>query len=633
MKLLYILIINYITTINSLKLNSKNIFTRRQLNNGLLSSLTIPSVAVAEETNIDKSNNENDNDNDNLNEFWTISDLYTNIKQKKVNLAAISNKNDQIKVLDVYGKSHVISILESEIPILENLMQKNNVRYAIYNSGNLLESITKIFNIVIPISLLSFMFFSFRNIGTNNPNNPFTQNSKEVIFNPITNITFSDVAGLNESKLELIEIVDFLKNPEKFSEIGAEIPKGVLLEGPPGTGKTLLAKAVAGEAQVPFISASGSEFVEIFVGQGAKRVRDMFKNAKENAPCILFIDEIDSIGKQRSSSGVNNNEEREQTLNQILAEMDGFIGNNGIIVLAATNRADILDNALIRPGRFDRRIPVGLPDKNGRFEILKVHSRNKRLDSQVCLKNIAAQTIGYSGASLKNLLNEAAIVAARNGNTLIMNSDIEFALDRLTLGIQKTRSNYNKSNKLVAVHESGHALMAALTPDFDNITKVTILPRTNGIGGFVAFTPNEERSENGLYTQEYLKSQLCVSLAGRVAEELVFGHKAITIGASADLQKVRDLAYKMVTLWGFKNNTNIHSFPIAWESNSGNFNTNLISSETKNKIDLEINNIVETAYLQCKYVLKKNRDLLDKLTNKLLEKETLSGSEVSKLLN
>ena len=214
-----------------------------------------------------------------------------------------------------------------------------------------------------------------------------------------------------------------------------------------------------------------------------------------------------------------------------------------------------------------------------------------------------------------------------------MNSDIEFALDRLTLGIQKTRSNYNKSNKLVAVHESGHALMAALTPDFDNITKVTILPRTNGIGGFVAFTPNEERSENGLYTQEYLKSQLCVSLAGRVAEELVFGHKAITIGASADLQKVRDLAYKMVTLWGFKNNTNIHSFPIAWESNSGNFNTNLISSETKNKIDLEINNIVETAYLQCKYVLKKNRDLLDKLTNKLLEKETLSGSEVSKLLN
>jgi len=629
MKLLYIFIINYITTINSLKLNSKNIFTRRQLNNGLLSSVIIPSVAVAEETNIDKSNNENDN----LNEFWTISDLYTNIKQKKVNLAAISNKNDQIKVLDVYGKSHVVSILESEIPILENLMQKNNVRYAIYNSGNFLESITKLFNIVIPISLLSFMFFSFRNIGGNNPNNPFTQNSKEIIFNPITNITFSDVAGLNESKLELIEIVDFLKNPEKFSEIGAEIPKGVLLEGPPGTGKTLLAKAVAGEAQVPFISASGSEFVEIFVGQGAKRVRDMFKNAKENAPCILFIDEIDSIGKQRSSSGVNNNEEREQTLNQILAEMDGFIGNNGIIVLAATNRADILDNALIRPGRFDRRIPVGLPDKNGRFEILQVHSRNKRFDSQVCLKNIAAQTIGYSGASLKNLLNEAAIVAARNGNTLIMNSDIEFALDRLTLGIQKTRSNYNKSNKLVAVHESGHALMAALTPDFDNITKVTILPRTNGIGGFVAFTPNEERSENGLYTQEYLKSQLCVSLAGRVAEELVFGHKAITIGASADLQKVRDLAYKMVTLWGFKNNTNIHSFPIAWESNSGNFNTNLISSETKNKIDLEINNIVETAYLQCKYVLKKNRDLLDKLTNQLLEKETLSGSEVSKLLN
>ncbi len=620
---LSLLVICILNSVKSLKLSPKHIFSRRQLNSGIISSLMIPSIAIAEETNVDK-----------LNEFWTISDLYTNIKNRQVNLAAISNKNDKIKVLDVNGKSHIISILESEIPHLEKLMQKNNVRYAVYNSGGMLDSITKILNIAIPISLVSFLFLSFRNIGNNNQNSPFNQKPKEIIFDPITNVTFSDVAGLDESKLELVEIVDFLKNPEKFSKVGAEVPRGVLLDGPPGTGKTLLAKAVAGEAQVPFISASGSEFVEIFVGQGAKRVRDMFKNAKENAPCILFIDEIDSIGKQRSSNGINSNEEREQTLNQILAEMDGFLGNNGIIVLAATNRADILDNALTRPGRFDRRIPVGLPDKKGRFEILKVHSRNKPFDSEVCLKNVAAQTIGYSGASLKNLLNEAAIVAARNGNNKITNTDIEFALDRLTLGIQKKRGgDSHVSNRLVAAHEAGHALMAALTPNFDNITKVTILPRTSGIGGFVAFTPSEERSENGLYTQEYLKSQLCVSLAGRVAEELVFGQDAITIGASADLQKVRDLAYKMVTLWGFKNSTGINEFPIAWESNSGNYNTNLISSETKSKIDIEINNIVENAYLKCKSILKTNRNLLDKITDKLIEKETLSGLEIYKLLN
>merc|ERR1719353_1326019 len=361
------------------------------------------------------------------------------------------------------------------------------------------------------------------------------QPKSKIEMEPQTGVTFDDVAGCDASKLELEEVVDFLSNPEKYDKVGAQSPRGVMLEGPPGTGKTLLARAVAGEAGVPFISCSGSEFVEMFVGVGASRIRSLFADAKKNAPCIIFIDEIDAIGRQRSSGGMNmgGNDEREQTLNQILTEMDGFQGNTGVIVIAATNRADVLDNALLRPGRFDRRVPVDLPDKAGRIEILKVHIRDKPLAADVDLDAIASRAIGFSGAQLQNLMNEAAIVAARRDKEVITFDEIDYALDRLTVGMQKTTGTSNKDRqKLVAYHEAGHAVMAALIPDYDTVAKVTIIPRTNGAGGFTLFTPSDDRLDSGMYSMKYLKAQLSVALGGRVAEELVFGTENVTTGAS-----------------------------------------------------------------------------------------------------
>merc|ERR1719482_2595875 len=322
---------------------------------------------------------------------------------------------------------------------------------------------------------------------------------------PDTGVKFADVAGCDGSKLELAEVVEFLNNPGKYEKVGAKAPRGVIMEGPPGTGKTLLARAVAGEAGVPFISASGSEFVEMFVGVGASRVRDIFTKAKKNAPCIIFIDEIDAIGKKRNGGGGRpaggGNDEQEQTLNQILTEMDGFSGNSGVVVIAATNRADVLDDALLRPGRFDRRVPVDLPDRQGREAILGVHARSKPLDSSVDLAMIAARTTGFSGASLANLLNEAAIVAARRDQEEISIREIEYALDRLTVGLEKrTGMASDKRKELVAYHEAGHALMAALTPGFDEVGKITIVPRSNGAGGFTLFLPSDEQQDSGMYT-------------------------------------------------------------------------------------------------------------------------------------
>merc|ERR1719488_255930 len=371
------------------------------------------------------------------------------------------------------------------------------------------------------------------------------QPKSKIEMEPQTGVTFDDVAGCDASKLELEEVVDFLSNPEKYDKVGAQSPRGVMLEGPPGTGKTLLARAVAGEAGVPFISCSGSEFVEMFVGVGASR--------------IIFIDEIDAIGRQRSSGGgFASNDEREQTLNQILTEMDGFSGNTGVIVIAATNRADILDNALLRPGRFDRRVPVDLPDKAGRVEILKVHCRDKPLAPDVDLDAIASRAIGFSGASLQNLMNEAAIVAARREKEVITFDEIDFAIDRLQVGMQKpsTQGFQNKDaarkrQELVAWHEAAHAVMAALTPGYDGVAKVTIIPRTNGAGGFTLFTPSEDRMESGLYSRRFLKGQLAVALGGRCAEEIVFGVEEVTTGASNDLQQVRNIARRMVAQWGF----------------------------------------------------------------------------------
>merc|ERR1719352_1120814 len=458
----------------------------------------------------------------------------------------------------------------------------------------------------------------------------------QIQLEPNTGVNFTDVAGCEESKRELVEIVDFLKNPAKYSKVGAKSPRGVLLEGPPGTGKTLLAKAIAGEAGVPFTSASGSEFVEMFVGVGASRVRDLFKKAKDNAPCIIFIDEIDAIGRQRagaSSGGMGGvNDEREQTLNQILTEMDGFEGNAGVIVVAATNRADVLDSALLRPARFDRRVPVDLPDRQGREEILKVHVRGKPLANDVSLDMIAKRTIGFSGASLANLMNEAAIVTARRGKSAISYAEIDYSIDRLTVGMQKTTGmTFPDRQRLVAYHEAGHAIMGCLTPDYDLVTKVTIIPRTNGAGGFTLFTPSEERLDSGLYSKRYLEAQLAVALGGRVAEELIYGIEEVTTGASNDLQQVRLIARRMVAQWGYSKDK---MGATSWEDTQGNSPVNPagVSQAKEKEIDDEVRVLVAKAYESAKDTLGANRELLDELTEALIEKETVHFRELYKMV-
>merc|ERR1719362_904951 len=461
------------------------------------------------------------------------------------------------------------------------------------------------------------------------------KSKSKVQMEPNTGVTFDDVAGCEGSKQELAEIVDFLKDPAKYSSLGAKIPRGAIMEGPPGTGKTLLARAVAGEAGVPFVSSSGSEFVEMFVGVGASRVRDLFEQAKKNAPCIVFIDEIDAIGRSRAGAGGGmggggGNDEREQTLNQILTEMDGFDGNTGVIVLAATNRADILDAALTRPGRFDRRVPVDLPDVKGRREILNVHVRGKPLASELDLDIIAKRTIGFSGASLANLMNEAAIVAARNNRTDISYSEVDYAIDRVTVGLQKTTGMaFPTRQRLVAYHEAGHAVMGLLTPDYDMVTKVTIVPRTNGAGGFTLFTPTEERLESGLYSKRYLESQLAVALGGRVAEEIIYGEEEVTTGASNDLQQVRNIARRMVAQWGFAMES-MGQAPVAWEQpDAGAFGPKAASVATEAVIDGEVQKIVQGAYDKCYDTLNSNKELLDEMTERLIEKETIDYDELA----
>jgi len=455
---------------------------------------------------------------------------------------------------------------------------------------------------------------------------------------PNTGVTFEDVAGCDGSKQELTEIVDFLKAPAKYAALGAKIPKGAIMEGPPGTGKTLLARAVAGEAGVPFVSASGSEFVEMFVGVGASRVRDLFGQAKKNAPCIVFIDEIDAIGGARAGGagggmGGGGNDEREQTLNQILTEMDGFEGNSGVIVLAATNRADTLDSALLRPGRFDRRVPVDLPDVKGRLSILKVHARGKPLADELDLGIVAKRTTGFSGASLANLMNEAAIVAARNNKTAISYSEVDYAIDRVTVGMQKTTgTSFPARQKLVAYHEAGHAVMGLLTPDYDMVTKVTIVPRTNGAGGFTLFAPSEERMSSGLYSKSYLESQLAVALGGRVAEEIVYGEDEVTTGASNDLQQVRNIARRMIAQWGFANKE-MGGAPLAWETQDGNGLTapKMASAKTEQVIDEQVKVLVERAYQTCYKTLSENKALMDEMTLRLIDEETIDYDELIKM--
>ena len=445
-----------------------------------------------------------------------------------------------------------------------------------------------------------------------------------------TGVMFDDVAGIEEAKEELQEVVVFLKNPEIFTAIGARIPKGVLLVGQPGTGKTLLAKAIAGEAGVPFFSISGSEFVEMFVGVGASRVRDLFKKAKENSPCIVFIDEIDAVGRQRGAGIGGGNDEREQTLNQLLTEMDGFEGNGGIIVIAATNRPDVLDAALLRPGRFDRQITVDLPGYKGRLGILDVHARDKKIADNVDLDAIARRTPGFSGAQLANLLNEAAILTARRRKDSVTMEEIDDAIDRLTIGLTLTPLLDNKKKRLIAYHEVGHALVSTMLKHSDPLAKVTIIPRSGGIGGFASYLPKEDRVDDGLISYAELIDRITMALGGRAAEEIVFGSDEVTQGAANDIQQVTNIARQMITRFGM---SELGSFAMESPSSavflgrSDLMQRSEYSEEMAAKIDQRVREIAMTAYDQARSMLKGNRSLLDRLVDRLVEKETIDGDE------
>ena len=442
-------------------------------------------------------------------------------------------------------------------------------------------------------------------------------------------VRFEDVAGISEAKEELQEVVTFLKQPESFIRLGARIPRGVLLVGPPGTGKTLLAKAIAGEAGVPFFSIAASEFVELFVGVGASRVRDLFRKAKEKSPCIIFIDEIDAVGRQRGAGIGGGNDEREQTLNQLLTEMDGFADNSGVILLAATNRADVLDTALMRPGRFDRRIHVDLPDRKGREAILAVHARSRPLSDEVSLADWALRTPGFSGADLANLINEAAILTARHDRSFVGSSELEAALERITMGLSASPLQDSAKKRLIAYHEIGHALVAALTPHADPVDKVTLLPRSGGVGGFTRFFPDEEVIDSGLVSKAYLRARLVMALGGRAAETVVFGPGEITQGASGDLQMVSQLAREMVTRFGFSS-----LGPVALEGGDQEvfLGRDLIhtrpsyAESTGKAIDACVRQLASQALDEAIALLEPRREVMDRLVEALITEETLSSS-------
>ena len=489
-------------------------------------------------------------------------------------------------------------------------------------------------NLIFPILLIGGLFFLFRR-SSNIPGGPgqalnFGKSRARFQMEAKTGIKFDDVAGIDEAKEELQEVVTFLKQPERFTAVGARIPKGVLLVGPPGTGKTMLAKAIAGEAGVPFFSISGSEFVEMFVGVGASRVRDLFKKAKDNAPCLIFIDEIDAVGRQRGAGIGGGNDEREQTLNQLLTEMDGFEGNTGIIIIAATNRPDVLDAALLRPGRFDRQVIVDAPDLKGRLEILKVHSRNKKLDPTVSLEAIARRSPGFTGADLANLLNEAAILTARRRKEAITLLEIDDAVDRVVAGMEGTPLVDSKSKRLIAYHEVGHALIGTLLKDHDPVQKVTLIPRGQA-QGLTWFTPNEEQ---GLISRSQLKSRIAGALGGRAAEYVIFGSAEVTTGAGNDLQQVTGMARQMVTRFGMST-----LGPLSLESQQGEvflgrdwMSRSEYSEAIASRIDNQVRTIVEECYELAKTLIRENRTVTDRLVDLLIEKETIDGEEFRQIV-
>nr|YP_009511744.1 cell division protein FTSH [Melanthalia intermedia]AXI97621.1 cell division protein FTSH [Melanthalia intermedia] len=557
-----------------------------------------------------------------------------------------------IKKVDMYDNGHT-AIVEAVGPELGNRVQKIRVELPA-NAPELITRLKKAHvdldahpakntsaiwnlagNLLFPLLLVGGLAFLFRksNSATGGPGQAMSFSKSKALFQmeAKTGVVFNDVAGVDEAKEEFEEVVTFLKKPERFTAVGARIPKGVLLIGPPGTGKTLLAKAIAGEANVPFFSISGSEFVEMFVGVGASRVRDLFKKAKENAPCIVFIDEIDAVGRQRGAGIGGGNDEREQTLNQLLTEMDGFEGNTGVIVIAATNRADILDLALLRPGRFDRQVIVEVPDFKGRLAILRVHARNKKIDTNVSMPIIARRTPGFSGADLANLLNEAAILTARKRKNTIELSEIDASIDRIVAGMEGTPLTDSKSKRLIAYHEVGHGIVGTLLKDHDAVQKVTLIPRGQA-RGLTWFTPEEDQS---LISRSQIISRIMGALGGRAAEEVIFGDTEVTTGASNDLQQVTSMARQMVTRFGMSK-----IGPLSLENEETNpflgrsiGSLSEYSDEIAIKIDKQIQLIVKECYVKTVKIIQENRVVIDRLVDLLIEKETIDGQEFRQIIN
>lgn len=510
-----------------------------------------------------------------------------------------------------------------------NLLNEKDVKYKfIVKQSNWFVQL--LLNLIIPFGIIFLMyFFIFRKMGGGSGGmgsilGGMGGRAKTVEEGKVKT-RFADVAGVDEAKDELVEVVDFLKEPKKYTDIGGKIPKGVLLVGPPGTGKTLLARAVAGEAGVPFFSISGSDFVEMFVGVGASRVRDLFRQAREKAPCIIFIDEIDALGKSRVNGFGGGNDEREQTLNQLLVEMDGFDNEKGLIILAATNRADILDPALLRPGRFDRQVPVEKPDVKGRQEILKIHSKNVKLDKDVDFESVAHGTTGFAGADLANVVNEAALLAVRNGRKKVTMEDFNEAIDKVSIGLKKkSRKDNKKEIRLVSVHETGHALVAAFTPDHEPVNKITVVPRSHGVGGFTQFREQEEKN---FLTKTDILNEVDGCLGGRAAEEILLND--VSTGASNDIARATDLIKRMITDFGMSDKFKNMTLGKGVLGNAGG-DPNIyreFSEETQRYIDEEIARIMDQRYTHVLQLLKEHKELLEYISNRLMQIETMDGKE------
>ena len=572
----------------------------------------------------------------------TYSQFMTVLKDEKVTNITITPNSFVTKVEGSYKKNSkgdkvnfttIVPKTDKELDSLTQILEDKNVKVKVTdaNSDNMIWNVIgTIFPYVLLLGGMVWVFKSFGGAGGGN-NKAFEFGNSRAKLERNSKTRFTDVAGADEEKEELTELVSFLKNPKKFTEMGAKIPRGVLLVGPPGTGKTLLARAVAGEANVPFYSISGSEFVEMFVGVGAGRVRDKFKKAKENAPCIIFIDEIDAVGRQRGTGVGGGHDEREQTLNQLLVEMDGFEGNEGVIILAATNRADVLDPALLRPGRFDRQIRVSNPDKRARSQILKVHARNKHFAPDVDFDNIAQRTPGFSGAELANVLNEAALLAVRSGHQMITLSDVDEAIDRVIGGPAKKSRKYTEhERKLVAYHETGHAIIGLTLEDANQVQKVTIVPRGDA-GGYNLMTPREETYFS---TKKQLLATITGYMGGRTAEEIFFGD--VSSGAHNDIEQATRIARMMVTELGMS-----ELGPIKYDSGDNavflgrdySQLSNTHSGQIAFEIDQQVRKIIETAHAQATEIINNNKDKMDIIANALLEHETLNHEQIQSLYN